>query len=78
MTHIRNNYRVSVKLKTILSVCDKIEMEELGYTIPKDIPVSNVICTDDAGDLAWFKDWYRSYIKDHIQSRTVDQIRFTK
>ena len=78
MTHVGNKYGLSVKLRTILSACDKIEMEELGYTIPKDIPVANVIFRDDARDLAWFKDWYRSYIKDHIESGTVNQIRFAK
>ena len=76
MTKVGNNYQLSVKLVSMLHAMDEIEMEELGHILPKQRSNNHTFCSDDPGDLEWFKNWYRSYIKDHIKSGTISQIQF--
>ena len=76
---IQNHKEISItaRLSSMLNTMNKIDLEELGYILPKPIPSINRHSYDDPKDLHAFGEWYRKYIISHRENGTVDSIRFS-
>lgn len=60
-----NSTYLDISPLTIFNTLNDVEMEKLGYMLPKPKPTVYSVSPDDPRDIKWLKDWYAKYLDKH-------------
>ena len=75
MIQLGNTYIPDIKAISMYHIMNEVDLEELGYIIPKQKPTAKVFVADNPKGLQEFRNWYKNYIVQHKNTGTINSIK---